>query len=63
MSNYPPGSNTKDAPWIARDNFIICEDCDGLGKFDDEECKSCDGTGLVEKDDGDEFENKYLGDF
>ncbi len=51
MSNYPPGSDTPDAPWNTKEpSTKTCEECDGTGidteKLD--ECLCCDGQGYVE---------------
>ena len=49
-SNYPPGSDTPDAPWNKRD----CPECEGTGCLsdeldNDEACPECDGSGILTK--------------
>lgn len=54
MSNYPDGSDTKDAPWNKPDpKMIECPDCGGTGIiFDsDEFCRTCERTGEIADED------------
>lgn len=56
MSNYPPGSDTEDAPWNVKDpHMVTCAQCDGEGFYFDENneehtCPACDGSGEIEND-------------
>ena len=53
MSNYPPGSDTEDAPWNdVKLKTMDCEECNGSGELNEEgdvhSCPCCDGTGEIE---------------
>jgi DnaJ-class molecular chaperone len=52
MSNYPPGSDTPDAPWNDTTKVMDCEECNGTGEInedgDNHSCTCCNGTGEIE---------------